>query len=399
MWLPVLILAGTFVYFSVHISVADYFYLMDTPSSVARAIAWEPGNADYHALLAEHNESAGLSPEPELLKAASLSPLSSSFLVRAALRAEVDRNYAKAEQLLDKAVAADRKFAPRWALLNFYFRRGSESGVWPPGFWPTLHGALEMSSPEDTNAVFQLAWEQSQDAPAILARLPPKPAVLKAYLQFLMRTERMEAAGPAALLLAHVADSGETPLLLDYCEQAIPLNSGSAVAVWNLLASRKFIPLAPLNATGGTILTNKDFSVTPSGRAFDWKIPAADGTIVSQSDDSHGMNIHFDGSEPEDCVILKQTMPAIPGFQYRIRYEYSSFGRPLKGIYWEATFAGRTLARSPELTAENDNAPGQITFAAEGDSVTLELHYRRPQGSIRAEGSLLIHHLTDQVVK
>jgi hypothetical protein len=399
LWLGVIFGFSVAGYSSVHLTIADKFYRQDTPESVQAAVAWEPGNADYHALLAEHQESAGFSPEPELLLASSLSPLTSSFLVRAALRAEVDRDYPGAERLLRRATAIDRKFAPGWALLNFYFRRGSETGVWPEGFWPSVYSALEMSSPEDTDAVFHLAWEQTQDAQAILARLPTDPVVQKAYLRFLIRTARVEAAGAVALRLAAVVEAADTPLVLNYCDRTIPVNSAPAVNVWNLLARRKLIAGTALNPANGIILTNKDFTANSPPGGFDWVVLATDGVFVTQAASGHGISVHFDGSEPEDCILLKQIMPVIVGRQFKIDYQYFSFGHPLRGIQWEVTSGNQILAESPELAAESDDTPGHLIFKAERDSVGLALRYRRPKGTVRAEGTIAIERLADQILK
>jgi hypothetical protein len=388
------------MYYSVRMAVSEYLYAQDTPESLQAAIAWEPGNADYHALLAEHQESAGLSPEPELLKAAGLSPLTSSFLVRAALRSEVERNFPLAEQQLKQATAVDRKFPAHWALLNFYFRRGSETGVWPPGFWPSVNQALEMSSPEDTDAVFHLAWEQTHDAGAILSHLPAEKPVLDSYLRFLIRTERMDAADPVARRLAKALDATDATdalLLLDYCDRAAAKNSDAAVTIWNLLASRKLITGSTLNPARGTILNNKEFIPVVTPRVFDWQVPPVDGIYVSQAGDGHGISLHFDGNEPDNAVVLTQTMPLIEGKQYRIGFEYSSSGRPFSGLKWEVIAGDRILAASPEMDSAKDGTPGQVAFRAEAPSARLALHYQRPAGSLRAEGTITIRKLTDQI--
>jgi hypothetical protein len=379
-------------------AISDHLYALDTQESLLSAIVWEPGNADYHALLAEHQESAGLSPEPELLKAAALSPLTSSFLVRAALRAEVERKFDVAERELKQATAVDRKFPAHWALLNFYFRRGSETGIWPAGFWPTLNQALDMSSPEDTDAVFHLAWEQTDDASVILSHLPPEKPVLHSYLRFLMTTERMDAADPVARRLAKALDATDTAdalLLLDYCDKAVPKNSDAAVAVWNLLAGRKLITGRVLNPARGIIINNRDFVLVAAPRVFDWQIPPVDGVYVSQEGDGHGIRLHFDGNEPDNAVVLTQTVPVIEGNDYRIVFEYSSSGRPFLGLRWEVLTGGKMIAASPEMDSAKEVAPGQIAFRAETPSARLALHYQRPPGSLRAEGIITIRKLTD----
>src|SRR5260370_36633151 len=69
------------IYSSCRLAIADHLYSLDTPDSVRAAVQLEPANADYHALLAEHEERSGASPEPQLLTAISLSPLTSRYLI------------------------------------------------------------------------------------------------------------------------------------------------------------------------------------------------------------------------------------------------------------------------------------------------------------------------------
>src|SRR5579859_3241445 len=92
-----LLAAGFGLYFSVHMAVADYAYSQDTPESLQKALRLEPGNADFHALYAEHEEGYGRTPQPQLAQAISLSPLTSRYILRSALRAEVDGDFHTAE--------------------------------------------------------------------------------------------------------------------------------------------------------------------------------------------------------------------------------------------------------------------------------------------------------------
>ena len=138
----------------------------NTPDSVAHAAQVEPGNATYHGLLAEHQEAASKDPKPELTIATHLSPRESRYWARQAFRAEVEGNFDAAVKHLTQAADVDRTFAPRWALANFYLRRGQTEE-----FWVWIGKSLEMAPP-DPEAVFQLAWSVSQDGEKIRGLLP-----------------------------------------------------------------------------------------------------------------------------------------------------------------------------------------------------------------------------------
>lgn len=379
---------------SVYVAIADNLYGMDTPESLRKAVELEPGNAAYHALLAEHLESAGEDPKPQLRAAVQLNPLDSLNLMRAAVRAETEQDYAAAEQYLKRAAAVDNKFVPRWALVNYYFRRGNEAD-----FWAWTGRALEMSSPGDFTGIFRLAWEQSANPAVIFAHIPQQNKILQQYLLFLIQTQRIDAAVAVARRCAQLADQTDVPLLLDFCERALKPHSEAAVDIWNELSARKLIPFARLDPARGIIVTNKDFIVSAAPRAFDWQIPAVEGVFVSQADDGHGISVHLSGSEPEDCTILMQQVPLVPGKQYRFGYEYSSSGQSGAGLQWELTSENGILAASSDAAPDTEWKPGSVTFTANQTSGTLVLRYHRPAGSVRAEGTILFRRLQDQLVK
>jgi hypothetical protein len=390
---------GWAIYSSCRLAIADQYYSVDTPTSVAAAIRLEPGNADYHALLAEHEEGNGVNPSRELLEAVALSPLTSSYLVRAALRSEVDRDFPAAEKFLIKAAQVDRKFAPRWALLSFYFRRGSETRDWPAGFWPTLYRALAMSSPADSDAVFQLAWDRSEDPDEILGRIPPESNIRRQYLNFLLGTQRLMPAATVARNLAARATEEDTAILLRYCERASATDTASAVSVWNSLVGRHLISGGILNPSAGRILTNKAFAISSNPVGFDWRMPSVEGVLVSQSDDGNGIKVNFTGDEPEDCAIIKELVPVVPGRRFEIAYKYSSAGAVVRGLRWEVAGKDGIVATSPELSSENDSAQGSVAFVADASTAQLILRYQRPLGTARAEATVTIRELADRILK
>ena len=66
-------------YSSVRLAWADSLFRANTPESVKKATAIDPGNASYHAWLAEIEEHDGLDPEPELEIASKLNPSASAI--------------------------------------------------------------------------------------------------------------------------------------------------------------------------------------------------------------------------------------------------------------------------------------------------------------------------------
>src|SRR5262245_10291219 len=110
---------GWACYFSVRLAWADSLFRANTASSVKRATEIDPGNASYHAWLAEIKEHDGADPTSELEIASKLNPSDSSVWIRRGLRAESERDFARAERFLLQAAAIDKLYAPRWTLANY----------------------------------------------------------------------------------------------------------------------------------------------------------------------------------------------------------------------------------------------------------------------------------------
>jgi hypothetical protein len=371
----------------------------NTSDSLRAAVQLDPGNADFRELLAEHLAEDGLNPTPELTTAVSLSPLNSHWWDRLAFQAESDGDYPAAERDLMEAVRVDRTFGPRWALMNYYFRRGNQDQFW---FW--TKPALEMSYGDLTN-IFRLCWIMSQDAAQIRSVMPVRREVLIQYLSFLVWNGHMDAAAPIALETAELADSDDVSVLGNYCDRSLGKENSTALAVWNTLCRRKLVHFQELDPSAGQIITNgdfSDFSIDPAQTGFHWRVPRVDG--ISVLPDPHGVTVTMSGKQPEDCVLLSEAIPLSPGQQYRLSYKYQPGGEEApSGLDWivRATDgSGAILAGSQDFAASNDWAPGQFTFTAgTHTAASLELHYKRPSGKVRWQGEVIIGAVSSELVR
>jgi hypothetical protein len=99
-------------------------------------------------------------------------------------------------------------------------------------------------------------------------------------------------------------------------------------------------------------------------------------------DGAHG--IRFNGQQPESCELVRQVVGGLrAGASYTLRWEARTqgLGSPT-GLAW------RIAGNSGELRAGEDWSSGSMTFTPDSDHAVLVLAYRRPQGHVRAEGSL-----------
>ncbi len=355
-------------YWTIRLGVADQLSRSKSLSSLQRAVRLAPANAQYYAALAEYQEAEGVDPDPALAAALQLNPRDSSLWIRRGLHAEFQGHPDAAEKYLLEATRVDRQFDPRAALANFYFRRNS-----PEPFWHWMREALAIGY-GDLTALFRLCWRMSGDAELIRARaIPPIPAALCAYLDFLLKENRLDAAAPIAAEQALTC-----PVLLDFVDRALAANSvlQAAVTVWNKLSARKVV-------VGS--LTNGDFQTAPTSHGFDWSMPATpDISAVRIS--PRGLRIDLSGKQPEHCELLSQfvALPANSSCSLHFSFRTSDFPAQ-SGLQW------RVLdAESPQLSSVDWKEAG-MKFSTQAAVVArLALEYKRNQGTSRLEGSITL---------
>jgi hypothetical protein len=189
--------------------------------------------------------------------------------------------------------------------------------------------------------------------------IPERHEVLAAYLVYLSQTNRTGAMTPAARRLAAFHDKADLPLLDGICDQLIAARDSSAADVWQLTGE----------ATPHGVF-NGGFDSAPLHHGFDWRFAETAG--VTHIDLSQAHRIVLNGRQPENAVLLAQTLNLLAG-RYTLRWDASDFNH---GLAWRV--AGVHAALSA----------GQLSFAAPGGFLELQLVYQRPLGEPRAEGSV-----------
>ncbi len=388
---------GLTAYYSVVLARADFLFRNNTPESVRTAARLAPGNADYHATLAEFVEGAGQNPDSELALTTELSPRESRFWIRRAFRAEVERKFDESERFLNQAIKVDNGFEPRSALMNYYFRRQNI-----PQFWKSAREAM-LTSYADRAPIFRLCFAVDDNLAATKAVLPPGHQPLTELLSFLMTSDRMEPAARIAPEVASEATANDLSLLLNYVERQTGKDAPSALAVWNALCVRRLIPFSPLSPDQGPIVTDGDFEGN-AGRGFDWKFGTADGVAMNR-DYSGGEIVELNGKQPESMVLMQQLVPVAAGKSYVLSWDYHLDGPTHdSGLRWlvrkgaaDDTATRDPLAASPSLPGGSSHA-GQITFTADQDGIDrIQLEYRRMPETVRWSGTLQLHHVSAAV--
>jgi hypothetical protein len=323
----------------------------------------------------------------ELDRALTLNPRYAEAWIARGLQQETAGDRAAAEASLLRAAGIDHLYLPLWTLANFYLRGGDL-----PRFWIWARRAAEMSY--DPAALFQLCWRASGNAREILDRaIPPAPAMRRAYLDFLVHSDRLDAAEPLAAELGQTANTADLDLLLRYCDALLARRQvAPALRVWNTLAARRIIPYPALNPVAGSSLTNGDLAVTPLQRGFDWRPTQVQGAVFSVNADAHQMAVSLSGKQPESCNFAEQYLPVLPNRKYRFRYRCRTRGLAAEtGLGWSFIEPGSAaeIAAGAVSASPDDWREQTITFSTPPgcDLLRILLRYRRPTGRVRAEGS------------
>ncbi len=380
-------------------AIADQSFRLNTPESVRRAVQMMPGNADYHEVLAEHLEGTGVNPDEELRIVTELDPRESRYWIRRSFRAEVEQNFDDAERYLLKAYGVDHGFDPRWALMNYYFRRGHEAE-----FWRFAKEAFVMSYGVPI-PIFRLCLLMRDDPSLILQALQGRRDLLSYYFQYFANLPRLSAAAAAAPELALSADTEELPQFITYCNQQIGQDTESALTVWNSLCRRHLLPFQELTPAGGNIITNPDLAVDTLKQGFDWKPLGGDGVSISPSPGGKGLTIELTGQQPDHLPLMEQFVPLSPGLRYAIDFDHSFQGAAAdSGLRW-AVYAldsqpgAPPLATSAVLTAA-DGDHAQVTFEAGHRNIArLVLEYRRALGTVRWHGTIGIRRISSRILQ
>jgi len=346
-------------WWSVQLARADAYFRQQTPDALERAITLTPQNTAYLEMRALQNEYEGEDFRPQLERIVHLNPRLAAPRIRLGLAAELRGDTAEAERWLLEAAAVDRQFETHWTLANFYFRQDRDA------FWTWMQSALEISY-GDRKPLFDLCWRKSSNAAEILERaIPLRADIAAAYVWYLLGERRIDALAAAALRLASAdAVAGQEPLLaaVDALLDAGLAHDGAAVWV----AAGRAEPSG---------ISHPHFEEPNTGHGFDWRFARQAGVTHVALEAPRGHRVRLGGAQPESCELLRQVVGGLnPGARYRLHWQHRI--EAVSGIAWR--IAGRAAALSS----------GELNFTAPAESAVLELHYQRPHGEVRAEGSV-----------
>jgi hypothetical protein len=326
---------------------------------------------DSWANLAFVQEQRGEDPLPALRRAVELSPADAGYRGRLGLAEEAAGDLDGARRDLVRSSQLSRKFEPWWNLLNFYFRREQ----WDL-FWPAVRQALPMSY-GDRSALFDLCLRAEGGAERLEGALPPDREIRMSYQNFVMDRGLIHRAQPLLEELASSAGAGEGERFRAWVGLLVQnYQIQPATLVWRQLLQRHVV----------------------TGDAFPWQAPSVSGSAVRELEGEQ-RQISLNGEQPEDCDLLWRIMPVASRSMYRFEWATEARltnprGDPSStGLTWRIeSYAKppRVLAQSPELAAGSASSSVDLNVPGDSEAIRITLHYRRPLGSVRAEGRVKI---------
>jgi len=376
---------------SVRMGRADAWFRTETVAGTEKALSMVPDRADYSvrlALLVSDDDPRRAVAALE--RAARLDPSDARAWIELGLRYEAAGDRQPAERALLRAASESRLYLPRWTLMNFYYRQGDTEQ-----FWRWAKAAVPMIW-GDPAPLFHLCGRVVEDGELISRLDIRQPEWRAAYLAYLLDAGRPGLAGPALGRLLADRRQADVPLMLQACDRLLGAGQASeARAVWDGLAAARLLPGGA--SGGGGLLYNGEFSVSPTGHGFDWRLPAIEGIGTAREDARGGLRLTFSGGQPESAEPLFQFVPVEEATAYELRFDYRTSGIAAgSGPKWRLDDAvpGLAVAGGEGLVSEVP-AAGRIRFITPPGCrlLRVSLAWRRRTGATRIAGYIVLRNV------
>lgn len=272
-------------------------------------------------------------------------PENPDLCMELAQRAEFARDLPLAERSLLRAAAISRLYQPRYLLAQYYFRHPSSDL-----FWTWSRAALETAY-GDNGALLDLIWRAYPDGQWLWEHaIPHRPIVVRQYLGLLNARAQWRPAFEVAQYLARNGDRPDVQALLIWCDTRLAAGDfREPRSVWNELCRRKVLAYDP-----GALVTNPGFIEPAISAGFDWRPAATPGVTIALG--GGRLRLDLTGQQPEQCTLVWQYLALEAGARYAADQEGLE-----RGFAWEL------------------------------EGSRLLLTYRRPQGSSRFAGTVVLN--------
>jgi len=303
-------------------AVASRLAARNSLDGIRRAERWDPSNPEYPARFGRALAADPVDADPQEVAhafgtAARLGPHRAEnwaglgeALDLAGDSAGAARAYERALQLFPRSPAIN------WQYANFLIRAGDATQAAAP-----LRAAIEGDATLRMGA-FDLEWRAGMPSAEILAIVPARQEILSAYLDYLVRTERLDAAEDAWRRLVASPDAFDMDAALRYFDALLHVHRVDALeALWADLARHD--PARVHAADGANRITNGGFEDAVLGGGFDWRIVPIDGAEAEIDTEtvrggSRSLCVRFDGKHNLAFGHVAQYAAVEPGTAYRL---------------------------------------------------------------------------------
>jgi tetratricopeptide (TPR) repeat protein len=348
----ILIFSAAFGFWSVREFRAARLASRSAAAPLERAVALEPGNAEYLARLGRYHLLLAQSPKAAITdfrRSLALNPYSAQAQLDLAAALAAAGDEAGQQQALAAALAAEPTNPHvAWTVGNWSLARGENAAA-----LEQFRVVVE-NDPESAPAAINLAWRRSHDVERMLAvTIPPAVNPRLEFLEYLISQREPEAA---AAVWEKVAQSGERlPLQvpLDYIGWRLSRREwAGALADWRRLQQLN----AELRAyaSEGNLIVNSGFEQPILNAAWDWRTDPPQGVELSTDVTALHSGARSLLIEFHDATAAGAGISQLVAVEPQTRYFFRAF--------WKAD---DLVTAAPPSWAVRDTETGTIFFSSE----------------------------------
>jgi tetratricopeptide (TPR) repeat protein len=237
-------------------------------SSIEKAVALEPQNADFHDLLCRSKIFVSQEPEQavnECRKASELNPYSSSIWLDLAQAYFSIGNKQLTDAAIHKALTVDPTTPDTaWSAANFFLIQGNTSEAMKQ------FAIVLREEPSLAPAALNICWQSLHDINRIQSILPPNPAVYLSLIKLLLSTGELDSAGQIWSALMNLKAPFDFHNGLFYIDSLLQAGDVALASdAWKQLASRS----KELQAYSqpDNLVTDGSLSHEILNSGFDWR--------------------------------------------------------------------------------------------------------------------------------
>lgn len=394
------------MYQGVRLGIADALVRSDSPKTIARGVALEPGNGDAWDRLGRFHQWNLSDPNPELaateyLHAVRDDPNSAHFLMDLAGAYEANGDVARAKDAWNRARAVYPSSAEvEWNYGNFLLRQqGFGEG------YQMIRRAVE-AEPSLLPLAISRTWRASQDIHALLDQaLPATPSAYLKALDFFASTHDAEAAIEVWHRLVELKQPVALPQTFPFFQELID-EDRSVEARQSWAEAVAAAGLAQEEKTGSSLLWNGDFSMDFQNGGLGWRWNNPLGTSIDfdappPGQPGRSVRIDFDGGANTDLSEPLEYIPVGPDRAYRLRGFIRTQGITTdSGMRFHLTdpnHEGSVDISTDNLTLSHPWTPVEADFTTGPATHFLQLCLRRPPSQMfdnKLGGSVWIANLS-----